>query len=347
MSQAPIRVLLVDDSPTVRAVIHRILRKSPDLTVVGEADDGETGLRLACELAPDVILMDIVMPRLDGFEATSRIMDEAPTAIMVFSTEVNVEGHRVFEALSRGARDVLAKPGSPKAWTDLAEILPERIRQVAGAYRSQAAIFSTGAFPEGREIRERQLRYVAVGASTGGPEALRELLEGLAPRPSATVLVVQHIAREFEEGLVDWLAADLRMDVRMAVQGELARTGSVRLAPQGYHLRLEADGRLRLDDETPPIRGHRPSADVLLASCAAAAGRETAGVLLSGMGRDGVAGLGEIREAGGLTLVQDQATSVVFGMPQAALAAGAAELSLCPGRIARYLLKSCQPGGGR
>jgi two-component system chemotaxis response regulator CheB len=291
--------------------------------------------------------MDIVMPKLDGFAATSRIMSEAPTAIMVFSTEVDVEGHKVFEALSRGARDVLAKPGSPQAWTDLAGTLPERIRLVAEGYRNRFRTAGPGAaeLPAPWETPSRALRYVAVGASTGGPEALRELFLGLAPRPPMAVLVVQHIAREFEEGLADWLAADVAMDIRMARQGEVAEPGTVRLAPQGTHLRLTAEGRLRLDDESPPIRGHRPSADVLLASCAAAAGSQTAGVLLSGMGRDGVAGLEELRRAGGLTLVQDQATSVVFGMPQAALAAGAAELALGPGRLAAYLLACCRAGG--
>lgn len=347
MSRDAIRVLLVDDSPTVRAVLQRILRRTPDLEVVGEAGDGETGVRLAAELAPDLVLMDLAMPRLDGFEATARIMQQAPTAVMVFSTEVSVDGHRVFEAYSRGARDVLAKPASPQDWTELATTLPERIRNVAQGFAdgrlADAAELAprTAAADLEADVRARPIHFLAIGASTGGPEALRELLAELAPRPPLAILVVQHIAPEFEQGLADWLRADVRMDVGLARQGERPHPGTVRLAPQGYHLTLEAGHRLRLDADTPPVRGHRPAADLLLTSCARAAGAQTAGVLLSGMGRDGVEGLRKLREAGALTLVQDRASSVVFGMPQAALAAHAAETALPPAALARYLLKAC------
>jgi len=344
MSRKAIRVLLVDDSPTVRAVLQRILRPTPDLQVVGEAGDGETGVRLAVELAPDVVLMDLVMPRLDGFEATARIMHRAPTAVMVFSTEVSVDGHRVFEAYSRGARDVLAKPGSPQDWTELAATLPERIRNVAqgfvdGTPAGVAGLAARSDFDV--DVRAQPIRYLAIGASTGGPEALRELLAELAPRPPLAVLVVQHIAPEFEDGLAEWLRADVRMDVRLASQGEKPQPGTVRLAPQGCHMTLEQGGWLRLDADTPPLGGHRPAADVLLTACAHAAGPQTAGILLSGMGRDGVEGLKRLKEAGGLTLVQDRASSVVFGMPQAALDAQAAETALPPAALARYLLKAC------
>ena len=361
MRRDAVRVLLVDDSPTVRAVLQRILRRTPDLQVVGEAGDGETGVRLAVELAPDLVLMDLAMPKLDGFEATARIMQRAPTAVMVFSTEVSVDGHRVFEAYSRGARDVLAKPGSPQDWTELASTLPERIRSVAHGFAGgtpaeaapapgtrsggtpASAVDLPPAGDAGPEVdaRAQPLRYLAIGASTGGPEALRELLAELAPRPPLAVLVVQHIAPEFEEGLAEWLRADVKLDVRVARQGETPRAGTVRLAPQGYHLTLEEGNWLRLDADTPPLRGHRPAADLLLSSCARVAGSQTAGVLLSGMGRDGVEGLGKLKDAGGLTLVQDRASSVVYGMPRAALDARAAATALPPAALGRYLLKAC------
>ena len=341
------RVLLVDDSPTVRAVVQRMLRKCPDIEVVGEAEDGEGGIRLALELLPDVILMDIAMPRVDGFEAIREIMHRAPTAIVVFSTDAQVGGGRsVFDVYERGAMAELVKPGSPQGWMQLTEALPELIRNVAHR-RADGESLATESVPEELDVEAllQPLRYLAVGASTGGPEALRELLRELAPRPPVTVLVVQHIAAEFEQGLVDWLRGDLGLDVRLARDGERPPRGSVRLAPQGFHLLLGRGGRLRLDADTPPVRSHRPSADLLLRSCAMTAARQTAGALLSGMGRDGVAGLTALKEAGGLTLVQDRSSSVVFGMPQAALSEGAAELALPPERIARYLAKIC--GGCR
>ncbi len=344
MSAKRLRILLVDDSQIVRVVLNRILRKAPDIQVVGEAVDGLSAVHQAARLRPDVILMDIAMPRLDGIEATEQIMAEAPTAILVFSSEVRVDDDRlVFEALERGAVDVLAKPESPTAWTDLATQLPEELRAVARSFAEQerlksGRIESPPAIPAAPSQLRAPIRYLAVGASTGGPEALRELLAEMAPEPPMAVLVVQHIAREFEQGLVEWLRRDLQLDFRIATEGEYPDPGTVRLAPQGSHLRLEAGGFLHLDRETAPLRGHRPAADELLRSCAVAAGHQAAGILLSGMGRDGVEGLLALKDAGCVTLVQNQATSVVFGMPQAALEARAASVALSPRGLARYLL---------
>jgi two-component system chemotaxis response regulator CheB len=342
-----LRILLVDDSQVVRAVLRRMLLAAPDLRVVGEAEDGEAAVRQASELRPDVILMDISMPRMDGIEATDRIMATAPTAILVLSSDVRLDGGRtIFEAMERGAMDVLSKPQSPSGWSDLASQLPTEIRTVARSFAAgeRPAAVHAGAevLPPWDPVAEvSPIRYLAVGASTGGPEALREFLGEMAPQPPMTILVVQHIAREFEDGLADWLRGDLRLDVRIATEGEYPRRGAVRIAPQGSHLRLEAGGWLHLDRQTPPFRGHRPAADELLRSCAVTAGRQAAGVLLSGMGTDGVEGLMQLKQAGCTTLVQNRATSVVFGMPQAALDAGATRVALPPQLMARYLLELC------
>ncbi|HEV3460355.1 MAG TPA: CheB methylesterase domain-containing protein, partial [Thermoanaerobaculia bacterium] len=186
------------------------------------------------------------------------------------------------------------------------------------------------------------LRWVAIGASTGGPAALRELLEEVPAEPPVSFLVVQHIAAGFEAAMADWLNKELSLDVRLARDAELPRHGAVRLAPAGAHLRLGAGGVLRLDAETPARRGHRPSVDELFLSCAECCPRQSAGVLLTGMGTDGVEGLAALRRAGALTLVQDEATSVVFGMPRVALERGAAERALAPRELARALARHWQ-----
>lgn len=345
MSEArTVRVLVVDDSPTVRAVLRRLLARSADIVVAGEAADGERAVAQVLALQPDVVLMDVEMPVLDGFAATERIMAVRPTPIVVVSSRANrAELHTAFEAVRRGAVEVLAKPEEPAGWDRLSEALPRIIRAAAGA-RAQPAPPAPPAVASvpGPELR-RGLRFVAVGASTGGPQAVHELLAALPPEPPAAVLVVQHIAAGFEEGFADWLAKDLRRDVRLAADGERAGPGAVRIAPAGTHLRLDASGTLLLDSATPPRGGHRPSADELFLSCAAACPRQTAGVLLSGMGRDGAEGLAALRRAGGLTMVQDEASSVVFGMPRAALDLGAAAIARPPRELG-LLLARCWQG---
>jgi len=355
-ARPPVRVLVVDDSPTVRAVLRRMIGRDPGLSVVGEASDGREAVQLNGLLRPDVVLMDLEMPGLDGFAAIQQIVERAPTPILVLSSRLRVGGRRtVFEALQAGASEVLAKPESPDAWGTLTSKLPETIRSLAragamgeGAQSGDGAVERAVAPPIHREpvgeqpATERstaaRLELVAVGASTGGPQALQALLEGLRGSLRAAVVVVQHIAPEFQGGLADWLREVVGLDVRIAQHGEVVPGGAVRLAPQGSHLRLKADGSLELDAATPPRRGHRPSADELLLSCARL-GPRAAGILLSGMGRDGVEGLLAMRRAGATTLVQDEASSVVFGMPRAALEAGAADVALSPSALAARVVE--------
>jgi two-component system, chemotaxis family, protein-glutamate methylesterase/glutaminase len=182
-------------------------------------------------------------------------------------------------------------------------------------------------------------RWLALGASTGGPAALHDLLAELPKPPPLRVVIVQHIARGFEIDLAEWLADSLGLDVRVAQDGESPRSGAVRLAPAGAHLRVSAGDRLEIDTKTPARRGRRPSVDELFLSLAAAAPHDTAAVLLSGMGTDGAEGLSALRRAGAFCLAQDEASSVVFGMPGAALELGAAELALPPGALGRELAR--------
>jgi two-component system chemotaxis response regulator CheB len=342
-----IRVLLVDDSSSVRAVLRRFFSRTRDIKVVGEAADGEQAVQAVLDLQPQVVVMDLQMPVMDGYAATERIMAVRPTPIVVLSSRANRNQiQTAFEAMKRGALEVLPKPEDTPSWQHLADSLPETVRTVAEA---QAA-------PRPRTPRSRplqtpppqptalpgtpaELRWVAIGASTGGPAAIRELLEEIPADAPVGILIVQHIASGFELGFADWLNKELPLDVRLAQDGERLRRGTVRLAPGGAHLRLEEGGVLRLDPDTPARRGHRPSVDEMFLSCAAHCPQEVAGVLMTGMGSDGVEGLLALRQAGGVTLVQDEASSAVFGMPRVALEKAAADVALPPRALAQALAR--------
>ena len=339
-----IRVLLVDDSPSVRAVLRRFFSRTRDIKVAGEAADGEQAVQAVLDLQPQVVVMDLQMPVLDGYEATERIMAVRPTPIIVLSSRANRNQMQIaFEAMRRGALEVLPKPEDTPSWQQLADSLPETVRTVAAA---RAVTRS----PRSRAVRAAplaapaELRWVAIGASTGGPAAIRELLAEMPAAAPVGFLIVQHIASGFELGFADWLNKEFPFDVRLAQDGEVLRRGAVRLAPGGSHLLMEAEGVLRLDFETPARKGHRPSVDEMFLSCAAHCPREVAGVLMTGMGADGVEGLLALRQAGGVTLVQDEASSVVFGMPRVALEKGAADVALPPKDLARALAKIWKKG---
>jgi two-component system chemotaxis response regulator CheB len=378
-------VLLVDDSPSVRAVLRRFFSRTADVQVVAEASDGAQAVQAVLDHLPHVVVMDLQMPVMDGYAAIERIMTLRPTPILVLSSRANRnQMQTAFEAIRRGAIEVLPKPEDTGSWEVLAESLPLAVRVVAAARpralppparprRGRGGAGARGAAGRARGARGAEradraertdradqaeradqadradrpmggggLRWVAIGASTGGPAALRELLEEVPAEPPVSFLVVQHIAAGFEAAMADWLNKELSLDVRLARDAESPRHGAVRLAPAGAHLRLGAGGVLRLDAETPARRGHRPSVDELFLSCAECCPRQSAGVLLTGMGTDGVEGLAALRRAGALTLVQDEATSVVFGMPRVALERGAAERALAPRELARALARHWQ-----
>jgi two-component system chemotaxis response regulator CheB len=354
----PIRLLVVDDSPTVRAVLRRVFGRAPDIEIVGEATNGEEAIEAAVALHPQVVLMDIEMPGMDGYTATQRIMGIRPVPIVIVTSRANRDqAGTAFEALKHGALDVFAKPERVEDWDELAKNLPEAVRNLARGVRppgprgvTVASPGAGGAQPAGTRVAvhvsRRDIRYVAVGASTGGPAAVRKLLAGLPSDAPATILVVQHIAPGFEIGFAEWLARELDRDVQVARQGEEARPATVRVAASHAHLRLARNGLLQVDHGTPPRGGHRPSVDELFLSCAQSDPKRTVGVLLTGMGNDGAEGLAALRAAGGLTFVQDELSSVVFGMPRAALERGAAEFAVPPEELARILSEIWAGEGG-
>ncbi len=328
----PIRVLVVDDSPAQLALLVGMLRGAGDFEVVGTASDGRAAVGAVDRLRPQVVAMDIHLPLMDGYEATRRIMERCPTPVVMVSSSDGDAGRRSVQALAAGALAVVRKPGSPIHATgqaDRAQFLTT-LRLMSGvrvvtrhARREVAAPTAPAASLLGlAPLAAPRPEVVAIAASTGGPAALQALLGGLGPGFGLPLLVAQHIARGFSAALVEWLAGVIPLPVRIARADERLEPGVVYFAPDEYHLLLGAPGRAGL------IRGEAadrycPSADRLFASVAAVYGARAIGVIMTGMGDDGARGLGQMRAAGAATLAQDEASCVVYGMPQAALAAGA------------------------
>jgi two-component system chemotaxis response regulator CheB len=317
-----LRVLVVDDSPTARALLVAVLHSDPGIAVVGEACDGVEAVALAKHLRPHLITMDIHMPRMDGLAATKAIMIEAPTRIVVVTASVAVgEVATSLQALRTGALCVLRKPPSPSAAGHVSEA-----RQLLDMVRAMAHVKVAARVPAAARVvaDPSGARVVAIASSTGGPGALHCVLSELAADFPAPVLVVQHMSRGFMPGLVSWLDTNTKVRVKIAEAGEPLVRGCVYLAADDYHLGIARGDRVALVRDEP-VRGFRPSASRLFESVAHGFGAGVVAVILTGMGNDGVSGLAAVRRSGGYVLAQDEASSVVFGMPGAAIAAGVAD----------------------
>ena len=325
-----VRVLLVDDSATARALLGAILRSDRELEVVGEAKDGEQGLEMTKRLRPNLVLMDFQMPRLDGFEATRLIMSEAPTPIVVMSGTLDTRDVMVsMDAMRAGALAVVAKPPAPQSpeFERECRYLLSTIKsmaQVRTVRRIASAGLPSGETPIARPraaVLGDKKRLVAMVASTGGPAALHRILTELPATFPAPILVVQHIALGFADGLAGWLDKACKLTVKVAQHGEVLQPRTVYLSPDNRHLGVGAGDTVVISDG-PPIGGFRPSGSFLFETVAKHVGSAAVGLILTGMGDDGVAGLRRLRDAGGLVIAQDEESSVVFGMPRAAIQAG-------------------------
>ena len=321
---APIKVLLVDDSPITLHILQRLLSDSPGIQVVGTASHGQEALELLPSLSPDVICTDLHMPVMDGLALTHEIMHHYPRPILVVSVSVEPNSPNIFRLLEAGALDIYPKPRAIlEANQDkLARELASKIRILAGVH-----VFRRGPAPLGLPPLPISLpshapvRMVAIGASTGGPQALREILSHLPIGFPAPLVCVQHIGSDFLSGMVAWLAEVSPLPVRQAVQGDLPQDGVVYFAPGETHLIFDDSGRFKLT-QAPPWDGHRPSVTITLRAAARRFGAATVGVLLTGMGRDGAEGMADIAAAGGVTIAQNEASSIVYGMPREAVALG-------------------------
>jgi two-component system chemotaxis response regulator CheB len=342
---AKTRVLVVEDSLTVRKRILEVLAADPDLEIVGEADDGKRGIELCQHLRPDVITLDMMLPVMSGLGATEFIMAYCPTPILIVSASTNRgELFKTYEALAAGALDVLDKPEGNEtdgAWEQklVSTVkLISRIKVITHPRARRGPLESVGAVPIKAAQRVGRLRAVAIGVSTGGPAALIEILRGLPQGFPVPILLVIHIGKLFAPAFAEWLDGQSPVRVSYARDGDplpaLGR-GRVLVAPPDSHLVLR-QGKLRLTQD-PERHSCRPSVDVLFASLAQELGADCAACLLTGMGKDGAEGLLAIRRTGGRTIAQDEATSIVFGMPREAILLGAAEQVLPLERIAPVL----------
>lgn len=326
----PIRILIVDDSPTVQSVLTSLLSESADIEVVGTASDAFEAKDLVIKTEPDVITLDIEMPRMDGITFLRRLMSFRPLPVIMISSYTRENSLRTLEALDAGAVDFVAKPTTGDLSAGLRGLKHEIIEKVRAA--AQAKIKPPFLFGKPEEtVRRAEIspsdKIIAIGASTGGTRAIRRLLATI-PSNVNGIVIVQHMPPRFTKAFAEQLNALLPMDVKEAEDGDYVGRGKVLIAPGGLHLEIAKDHKgyyIRLQDGQP-VKHQRPSVDVLFLSVAKAAAHDAIGILLTGMGDDGADGLLAMKEVGAFTIAQDEATSVIFGMPESAIKRGAVQV---------------------
>src|SRR5580698_4436485 len=364
-AEKKIRVLIVDDSAFMRKVLEEIISSDPRMEVVGQARDGREAVTLAESLQPDVITMDINMPRMDGIEATKLIMTQHPRPILVVSSESREGASSALRVLELGAIDFVSKPSSGID-LDMKNVKDELLRKLKMASKVRVVRTATlSARTERKEVApitrpsapninsDSKFPLVVIAASTGGPATLMNLVPNFPRDFPGAIVLVQHMPAAFTSQLSVQLAEVAAIRVKEAEDHELIRPGVFYVCPGSHHLRFSSGGQIVLDDG-PRISGYRPCADVTLESAAAFAGSQTIAVVLTGMGGDGARGVQAVKAAGGWALAQDEATSVIFGMPAEAIRTGAVNQVLGIQRIypaiekrMEQLGRAIQPAGVR
>ncbi len=351
--KAPIRVAVIDDSATERLFMVSLIADAPGMEVVGTGVNGMDAINLSKTLRPDIIVMDVIMPKVNGLEATAHIMHEHPTPIVLTSSSHNPsEMSLTFEAQRAGALSSVGKPvlGNPeicetflrtvrlmaqvplvRRWSKPRTRIPATTGTlVSDAISPELVVFS--------KEQLQQVRIVGIASSTGGPSVLMNVLQTITGDFPVPVLIVQHVSNGFAAGLAEWMDSQLSIHVRLAEDNLTPKPGCVYIAPDDFHMELNADGAIRLHQK-PAYRGLRPSANYLFESFSKYYGKQSLAIILTGMGDDGAGGMLNLYRAGGLTIAQDRQSCVVYGMPKEAIGLGAVDVVLSPGQINLALRK--------
>lgn len=339
-----INVLISEDSPTSRDLLIHIFNTDPEIHIIGAVSNGEEAVSAVARRKPDVIMMDVHMPGMDGFEATRRIMERQPVPIVIVSETLVDQVAATYLAIEAGALAFVRHPpgpGHPDHAASVAELLQivklmAEVKVVRRWNRQDRKKSIPAADDAGIRITPTDVRLIAIGTSTGGPIVLQHLLSVLAPALNVPLLIVQHIAPGFVQGLTEWLGQSCGLPTHVATDRELMLPGHVYIAPENFHMGIDRNGRVKLNDGAPE-HGLRPSVSYLFRSVAEVLGPNAAGVLLTGMGKDGAEELKLMKDKGAVTIAQDEQSSVVHGMPGEAIRLNAAAFVLPPDKIAAVL----------
>ncbi|WP_039916477.1 protein-glutamate methylesterase/protein-glutamine glutaminase [Cellvibrio mixtus] len=348
-----IKVLVVDDSALVRSLLAEIIHDAPDMTLVGAAPDAYVARDMVNQFTPDVITLDIEMPRMDGLAFLEKLMGARPTPVVMISTLTEEGADATLRALELGALDFIPKPklGVTSGIREYAELIVEKIRAAAGVKvkplvkKNRPELGSEQKLPASASLQSTE-KIIAIGASTGGTEAIKDLLVQL-PAAVPGIVMTQHMPPGFTRTFAERLNKTTRLHVVEAKGGERILPGHAFLAPGGHHLvvvRSGADYRVKLSD-AEPVHRHRPAVDIMMESVAQIGGKNVVGVLLTGMGKDGARGMLAIRNRGGYTLAQDEASCVVYGMPKEAVALGGVDQIVALDKMGQVLLEKIKALG--
>ena len=360
MSTPKTKVLIVDDSALIRSVLREIVTDQPDMEVVGVAPDPLVAREMIRQTNPDVLTLDVEMPKMDGLDFLERLMRLRPMPVVMVSSLTERGSETTLRALELGAVDFVAKPkiSIQSGMRDYADLIADKIRTASRArVRARQRIVdvadgegaeSARTMPVLRTPLGSSEKLIIIGASTGGTEAIREFLQQM-PSDCPGILIVQHMPEGFTRSFAQRLDSLCRISVKEAEHGDRVLPGHAYLAPGHSHLLLARSGANYVTalDQGPPVNRHRPSVDVLFESAAASAGKNALGVILTGMGKDGAAGMLKMREAGAINFAQDESTCVVFGMPREAIAVGAVHEVAPLVQLPRLVMEQLARDGGR